>query len=145
MMCSNCGKETENFLTIQRSLESSPELICLTCQTAKLPEATKLIEADSQIEELQELKDRLQRLMRNSSPDSANLPAGLGAVVFTPEKAMQSLNAFLENSMKDRENILDTMTRDEQVQAQLDSAVEREKYEEAEVLKREMERRRNTR
>jgi hypothetical protein len=85
------------------------ERICVQCSVARTPEITDLEEVDRMIAFIQTSIAQGEELMSKfgNSMDDDDVPA----FGFTPKKVNAMLKVYLENAIKDRENILAAQAR----------------------------------
>jgi hypothetical protein len=109
MKCTKCGWSSDSLTIYLNPANGKSERICVQCSVARTPEITDLEEVDRMIAQIQTtmaLGDELKRRFGKSTDDD-DVPA----IGFTPEKVHTMLKVYLENSLKDRENILAAQAR----------------------------------
>jgi hypothetical protein len=101
--CTKCGRRSDSLTIFLDPANGKNERICVQCSVAQTPEITDLEEVDLMIAQIRTTMAQSEELMShfgNSNDDD------VPAFGFTPKKIHAMLEVYLENALKDRENIL---------------------------------------
>lgn len=128
MKCSVCGRTDVMLLTGINEQTRQSDVTCLICQMRNaLRDGSNLCVLDKQIEELEEMSGRLERLI-NLAPKMPDVPESLQQFAFTPLSTYKTVQAILAELRSLRMEALTDEDSETRLKYELKKSLEAEDY-----------------
>ena len=138
--CSECGGTVGPFTTYVNASTAETHYVCNRCSAEESAASfTDLAEIDAHIAEIESGLAKMEPMLKQSNRKEDDLPAGLAQFVQTPMSMYKSMQDYLAALKTRRIELIGTTRNPEKLQYELDKLVSDENYEEAALLKKEME------
>ena len=127
MNCTKCKNETAILINVY--IDNRLQALCDSCLIKMEPKSNELVEIEEKTIEAQELIKGSENIVRNSvEPDLSEFDEEIAAMAFTPSKLVIFSKRILTDLLRQKEDILGSMTQKERLTYKLKEATNNENY-----------------